>query len=315
MSRNEWIRAAARRLLSTGRVDRVLGFCRGSIPLRDRPFVARTIEEVDRLCWTGFCTTNPAKLLLESEERTAVVAQGCVSRNIAQLIQENRIARPNLHIIGVPCEGMIDREKALELAAFEIVSAAEEGEALVLTGRGNRELRVRRSAVLRPNCRTCLHMNPVLFDELAGEPVEELPREPIGEDVAEWEALPPGLRRERFRELIRGCIRCYACRDACPLCTCALCFVDDSRPQWCGKTQDEADVATFHILRAFHCAGRCTDCGACESACPQGIRLRILTSKLEKDVRDLYGYEPGLDTETLPPLCVYRPDDAEEFVK
>ncbi|MFR1039192.1 MAG: 4Fe-4S binding protein [Clostridium sp.] len=26
----------------------------------------------------------------------------------------------------------------------------------------------------------------------------------------------------------------------------------------------------FHIIRAFHVAGRCTDCGECSRVCPQG---------------------------------------------
>jgi formate dehydrogenase (coenzyme F420) beta subunit len=314
MSRTGKIREIARRLLSEGRVDRVLGFSKGSVPLRERPFVARTPEDADRLIWSGACTTNLAKLLVGSEGKVAVVAQGCVSRNIAQLLQENRLDRERIVVIGVPCEGMLDRDKLAAHAGFEIIDAREEGDEIVLEGR-DKTVRLSRADFLRANCRTCLHKNPVISDELAAEPVEEKPLDPIGLDVAEWEALPPDERRERFQELIRGCTRCYACRDACPLCTCSLCFVDDSRPQWCGKTQDEADVASFHILRAFHCAGRCTDCGACESACPQGIKLRILTSKLEKDVRELYGYEPGLDAEALPPLCVFRPDDPEEFVK
>ena len=74
-------------------------------------------------------------------------------------------------------------------------------------------------------------------------------------------------------------------------------------------------MATFHILRAFHCAGRCTDCGACESACPQGIKMRVFTKKIEKDIRELYGYEPGMDEKAVPPMSVYRPDDPQDFIK
>jgi ferredoxin len=90
--------------------------------------------------------------------------------------------------------------------------------------------------------------------------------------------------------------------------------VDESKPQWCGKTQDQADVGTFHLLRAFHCAGRCTDCGACESACPMGIKMRRLTMKLEKDIRQLYGYEPGLSLDQQPPMTVFKPNDPQDFI-
>jgi Fe-S oxidoreductase len=72
---------------------------------------------------------------------------------------------------------------------------------------------------------------------------------------------------------------------------------------------------TFHFLRAYHCAGRCTDCGACERVCPVGIPVRELTRKLNKDVFELFGWEAGLDGKQRPPLDVYRVNDYNDFVK
>jgi formate dehydrogenase subunit beta len=82
-----------------------------------------------------------------------------------------------------------------------------------------------------------------------------------------------------------------------------------------GKSIDRTDTRTFHFLRAYHCAGRCTDCGACERACPVGIKVRQFTKKLEKDVLELYGYETGLSLDQRPPLDTYRPDDPQWFIK
>jgi Fe-S oxidoreductase len=75
------------------------------------------------------------------------------------------------------------------------------------------------------------------------------------------------------------------------------------------------DVRTFHFLRAYHCAGRCTDCGACERACPVGINMRAFTKKLNKDCLELYDWEAGLSLDSRPSLDVYNPNDPDEFIK
>jgi ferredoxin len=157
--------------------------------------------------------------------------------------------------------------------------------------------------------------NPVIVDELIGQETEPTHGGNIDKVAAPWEKLDITDRWAEFEENYQACIRCYACRDACPLCYCHVCFVDEAQPQWCGKTQDESDVLTYHVLRAFHCAGRCTDCGACESACPMNIKVRKLTSKIEKDIREMYGYQPGMDLEAQPPMTVFKPDDPQEFIK
>jgi ferredoxin len=91
--------------------------------------------------------------------------------------------------------------------------------------------------------------------------------------------------------------------------------VDEHRPQWVNKGQDPVDVRTFHFLRAYHCAGRCTDCGACERVCPVGIPVRQFTKKLEKDARELFGWEAGLTLDKRPVLDFYKPNDPDEFIK
>ena len=134
-------------------------------------------------------------------------------------------------------------------------------------------------------------------------------------DVRRIEAMAPEEKWDYFEELLAPCIRCYACRNACPLCYCPTCFVDEHVPSGSGKSQDPVDVRTFHFLRAYHCAGRCTDCGACERVCPVGIPMRQFTKKLEKDCLELFDWEAGMTVDKRPPLDIYKANDPDEFIK
>ncbi|WP_459925724.1 4Fe-4S ferredoxin [Desulfatiferula olefinivorans] len=238
-------------------------------------------DDVKDLVWDANCRINLCNYLTNRKEKLAIVAKGCDSRNIVTHIIENKIKRDQLVIIGVPCKGMNDKN----------------------TGE------------LQDNCATCTHRNPVIYDELVGDLVEEQKNVDKYADVKKVEAMNPDEKWAFFDDLYSTCTRCYACRNACPLCYCPTCFVDESKPQWVGKAYDPMDVRTYHLLRAFHCAGRCTDCGSCEAACPQNIKVRQLTKKLEKDCQELYGWEAGLTLDERPPLDTFKVDDPQDFIK
>ena len=242
------------------------------------------------------------------------MAKGCDSRNIVTHIIENKVDRDRLHIIGVPCKGMVDRHEIARRVPGEIREVAEQENRIVVRGPGFEKI-FEKDEVLQENCAACTHRNPVLYDELAAPETDELADPKPFESVEKIEALSPEKRRQYFEDLVSTCIRCYACRNACPLCYCPTCFVDESRPQWVGKSIDPTDTMTFHLLRAFHCAGRCTDCGACERACPMGIEVRQFTKKLNKDCLDMYDWEAGLTTDARPALDQYKPNDPDAFIK
>jgi ferredoxin len=243
------------------------------------------------------------------------LAVGCNSRNIVTHIIENQIKREQLYIVGIPCTGMIDhRAVSSAVGDAEILEVEEEGERF--TVRGNDFEKVfEKKDFLQSNCKVCVHRNPVEYDEMIGEPVNEQEVAAAYGDIEEIEGMESAKKWDFFADMISDCIRCYACRNACPLCYCPTCFVDESLPQWVGKSTDPTDTMTFHILRAYHCAGRCTDCGACERVCPVGIPVRQFTRKLNKDVFDLFGWEAGLSLDQRPPLDVYRPDDYNDFIR
>jgi ferredoxin len=308
------IREISKRLLDEGRVDMVIGFRKGTLPMMNEPFYVKTSGEVSKLVWDSNCGINLANYLTDRKEKIAVIAKGCDSRNIVTHIIENKIKRDKLVIIGVPCKGMIDRRMITGMFDGEIREVLEEGDTVTVKGAGF-EKKLKKSDILQDNCSKCIHRNPVLYDELAAPLVEEQKDVDRYADVKRIEAMTPQEKWKHFEDLIAPCIRCYACRNACPLCYCPTCFVDESRPQWVGKSQDEIDIRTFHFLRAYHCAGRCTDCGACERSCPVGIKVRQFTSKLNRDCLDMFGWEAGLSLDQRPPLDTYKPSDPGDFIK
>jgi len=301
-------------LLTERKVDVVLGFQRGTVPLMSQPILIRRPEATDQLHWDSFCSTNLANYLPRRKERIAIFAKGCDSRNIVLQILENQIKREQLYIIGVPCQGMLDRRKVqAELNGRLLLGVSETSEHLHLLGEGFMDS-LKRSSYLQENCAICTHRNALIYDELLAEPVSEQEGVDRYEDVKVIEALTSKERWSYFEKLLAPCIRCYACRNACPMCYCPVCFVDESMPQWLGKSIDPTDTTTFHFLRAYHLAGRCTDCGNCEQACPMSIKIRQLTKKLEKDIIEFYDYEAGLSLDQRPPLDTYLPDDPQEFI-
>ena len=311
----EKIRETASKLLKDKTVDVFIGYRKGTVPMMNEPVLVNDPEKVGQLYWDNFCGLNLCNYLTKRTGKIGIVANGCNSRNIVTHIIENQIKREQLYIVGIPCEGMIDHRAVSRVVKQEEILEIEQ-DGLTFTVKGATfEKTFEKGKYLQRNCSTCTHHNPVIYDEMLGVEVEEPSGIDPYEDVKKIEQMGSEQKQGFFTNLIARCIRCYACRNACPLCYCPTCFVDESAPQWVGKSTDPTDTMTFHFLRAYHCAGRCTDCGACERVCPMGISMRQFTKKLNKDAQELFSWEAGLTLEKRPPLDVYRPDDYNDFIK
>ncbi|MGD8388096.1 MAG: 4Fe-4S ferredoxin [Desulfobacteraceae bacterium] len=313
----EKIREIAKKLLEDGTVEVFIGYKKGTVPMMNEPVLVTDPAKVDVLYWDSNCGLNLCNYLTGRTDKIGILATGCNSRNIVTHVIENQIKREQLYIVGVPCTGIINHRAVKRAVKYrEITDVTEEpgGETFTVKGPGYEET-FEKAKFLQLNCATCRHRNPVEYDELVAEEVPEQEDVQAFKDVEKIEGMDPEKRWEFFNRMIDSCIRCYACRNACPLCYCPTCFVDESNPQWVGKSVDPVDTMTFHFLRAYHCAGRCTDCGACERACPVGIPVRQFTKKLNKDALELFSWEAGLNLDQRPPLDVYRVDDYNDFIR
>jgi len=133
--------------------------------------------------------------------------------------------------------------------------------------------------------------------------------------IEELAAMTPEQRAAFWTAEFAKCTRCYACRAACPGCYCSRCIVEKNMPQWISTAAAEHGNYAWNVIRAFHLAGRCTLCGACEAACPQGIPLMLLNGMLAEDVARQFGAKPGYDREAKPVIGSWNPDDDQGFIR
>lgn len=307
------IQSTAESLFQEGKVDLIIGYQSGTSPLRTKPCFVRDAEQASRLIWNPFCENNLSVYLNGRQEKTGLIAKGCDARSAVIALQERRIDRDRLVIIGIPCSGIIDRKKLAAITDVDSIESFSFKEGLLIL-HGKKEVKIPLNNILHASCVTCTHRNAPVSDVFIGTKSPEPAIQDEYADIKAFEALSPNERWQHFKQMAQKCIRCYACRNACPLCYCEECIVDQTQPQWFGKTTAEEDVLAYHIMRAYHAAGRCIDCGACSRACPMGIDLRFLNKKLQQVVQDLYQYVPGIDPEASPALGVYKPDDPQDCI-
>ena len=313
----------AKELLADGTVVRVLGWRIGDLPYNPEPSYFETAEDLEaNFVYNGFCGANLSKYIIEGsklEGKTLVFLKPCDTYSFNQLIKENRVVRDKAYIIGIGCKGKLDVEKikAQGIKGILNIRGAEyDGPADTLTVEtlyGEKTVPYKDAMLER--CHVCKGKDHMIYDELLGESTDTKDADRF-EEVRRIEAMSPEEKFAYFQSELSKCIRCNACRNVCPACSCRKCVFDSTKFDSAQKANvDSFEEKMFHIIRAFHVAGRCTDCGECSRVCPQGIPLHLFNRKFIKDIDEFYGeYQAGADAESKGPLTSFTFNDVEPGV-
>ena len=269
----------AREMLEKGGVDALLGWKYDPTIDDVRPTLFKKGDDASELVYDDRCVHNLANYLptlVARYDKVGVVLKGCDGRSLTTLLVEHRLNRNNIVVLAPACEG------------------------------------VKVQGAKAQKCDDCPTTMSPISDYEFGERKTT--------DDAEFKALErigkmtPAERWRFFEEQFEKCQRCYACRQVCPMCYCELCIADQREPKWIEPSRKLSANTMWHLVRAYHLAGRCSDCGECQRACPEGIPIRLLNIAIEKLVRDEFGVRPGTKPEEVPPLVTLVTDDKDDIM-
>jgi len=259
------VRAYCRELLADHRVVAVLGIKeeRG----RCAPHVFSRAEELDRLSISSkyplMTTCRPAK------------------DNLLKLLQL-KYPGERMAVVARGCDERalfeLSKRKQVQLDLLEIVGySCDAGQAEIC------------------QCPTPYPTRNRKFGEKTDAPPDD-PR------LVEYRAMNPEQRRLFWAKQLDKCIKCYGCRNFCPVCICKDCLMEQKGIIGTGWLPVE--FPTFHFIQRYHHAAQCIECGECEFSCPMDIPLRLMSKALLEEVKKTYKYEPGLDPAQESPLVL-----------
>ena len=302
-----------KKALADGAVDMVLGWQRGYDPLVTTMLRMKTDDDVDKLVWGPLNVQNLATFLPEyAGRKVGVVVKGCDSKAVVELLQEGLIKREDVQIFGMGCNGTVNVRRVRERIGGEdkiVSSVTGKGNKLTVTTSDGTEHALPMLEIAQDKCRTCSLPSAEVSDFFAGQPTV---RPDDAKDAPEavmalLESMSLDERLAFWKGHMDRCIRCYACRNACPMCVCRdQCVADSRDPHWMTQEDTSSQKLFFQLIHAMHLAGRCVACAECSRACPVGIPLYALKIQINRIVKDLFEYEAGRSLEGVPPLLGFE---------
>lgn len=226
------------------------------------------------------------------------------------------IIQPQIFSDPVQVKNLVMEPKwLLAKIAMSILRSSREGYRLAVVARGCDERAltelVKRNQIEKERLSTigiacsaeqasvCLCRRPYPEKLHAGEPAAGV--DPfLDETVQELLTGEAQERVEKWARLLKRCIKCYGCRNSCPICICIPCKLEDE--VWVETGVIPAEMTAYHLIRAFHLSDTCVACKACQEACPVNIPLLALQLSMREVLKNTYGYEAGLDPEKRSPI-------------
>jgi formate dehydrogenase subunit beta len=307
---------------------------------------------------------NAAKLVSRLTRKPAgatiaAVLRPCEIRAFVELVKLHQGSKENLILIGIDCLGAYQNSDYTRMAQKDEEKATQKFCEKMLSGNGTDSDEIQISNA----CKACEHPvaeGADLTIGLLGVPVKDYlwvkagtaAGEKILDQLNFASADEPGDRAKTIESLIEkrqayrdrmfeenheatgnieslatylaGCVNCYNCRVACPVCYCRECVfvtdVFDHEPsqymRWARRKKlikMPTDTVFYHITRLAHMSTACVGCGQCSNACPNDIPVMELFRTVAQKTQDAFEYEAGRSLEEPPPLSVFKEDEFKEL--
>jgi len=319
-------------ILKEGLVEEVLAFVQGLDASDIVPSFITDEQDVGKITTVAYQPCSLAKLALalwERGKRLAIVVRPCDARAMVELAKRNQVNLEDFYLIGIECYGVAKKPRG------EIYIFPQEME---IEG----EVKPLDEEILSSNCRRCEYPIPTMADlsyhiekdgnssvtantekgkrvlsaakivsqERPKTDVTPIKERALKRQEKEFGELKEMESKERLSFWLRQfdkCIKCYGCRNSCPLCYCEDCYLRPERLLI--KRGEYPPESLFHITRLIHVGDSCVNCGQCEAACPMEIPVSKLFHMMSKELGLLFKYEAGMDVNSLPPISTITEED------
>jgi ferredoxin len=274
------VRKKIEELFKNGEIDVLLGYREDSKTGDVKAAVFKKGDRLDDLVFDERSVQNLVNYLptlTARYKKIGVMLKGCDGRSLVTQLVEHRINKNQITALAIACEGVKINGKDAE------------------------------------KCGDCVvNVSPIADYEFGKKEDKE---DPAFSKVREIENMTSIERWNFFAEYFTKCERCYACRQICPSCYCEVCVADQQEPKWIEPSAKLSANTMWHLIRAYHLAGRCADCGECERVCPQDIPMRLLNNAIEKAVHEMFNVRSGTIPDEIPPLVVLNKDDPDTMLE